>query len=90
MKKLTSEEKYKILTLLAPYVEPREIKDEFGITYNTLNHFCKNYQIPKWRNSFIERRKESEEQFREEEAYNKQLRIRMARDLIDDTQAERS
>ena len=34
--------------------------------------------------------KESEEQFREEEAYNKQLRIRMARDLIDDTQAERS
>ena len=88
--KLTSEQKYKVLTLLAPYVEPREIKEEFGITYNTLNHFCKNYDIPKWRNSFIGRKKENQELFREEEAYNKQLRIRMAKDLLDEIQAKRS
>ena len=74
--------KYEVLNLLAPYVKPQEIKEEFGITYTTLNHYTKEYGIPKWQKSYSERRRQNQEDFIANEEYTKEVRIRLAREEI--------
>ena len=77
-------EKYKVIQLIAPYVKPQEIKEKFGLTYNEIDHYCKTYDIPKWRRSLSERKREAIDTFNEEEAYAREIRIRMAQDLLNE------
>ena len=82
-KQLTPSQKYEILYLCTEYVKPEQIKSEFGITYTTLNHYCKEYKIPKWQKSYSVRRKECLEEFKDNEEYEKALRIRLARETFE-------
>ena len=74
--------KYEVISTLAPYVKPKIIKEEVGIPYSTLDHYCKEYDIPKWQKSYSERKKFSCLSFEEQEAYEKELRLRIAKEVI--------
>ena len=84
----TKQAKYEVLSLCTEYVKPQEIKKEFGIPYTTLNHYCKEYEIPKWQKSYSQRRKQNEKEFLENEQYEKELRIRLAREEIKKYEAD--
>ena len=79
---------YEVLSICAEYVKPQEIKKEFGIPYYTLNYYCKEHEIPKWQKSYSERRRQNEKEFLENEAYEKELRIRLAREEIKKYEAD--
>ena len=87
-KKLTPQKKYELLFLCSEYIKPQEIKKEFGIPYTTLNHYCKEYEIPKWQKSYSQRRKQNEKEFLENEQYEKELRIRLAREELQKYEAD--
>jgi hypothetical protein len=87
-KKLTSQAKYEVLSLCTEYVKPQQIKKEFGITYDCLNHYCKEHDIPKWQKSYSQRRKQNEQEFLENEQYEKELRIRLAREELQKYEAD--
>jgi hypothetical protein len=82
-RKINPHTKYELLSILAPYVKPQQIKQEFDIPYSTLNHYCKEYQIPKWQKSYSERKQEHKKSFKETEDYNVEVRLRMARELYE-------
>jgi hypothetical protein len=82
-KKLTPAEKYEVLFLCTEYVKPEQIKKEFGITYDSLNKITKKNHIPKWQPSYSARRKQNEQEFLENEQYEKELRIRLAREFCE-------
>lgn len=87
-KKLTAQAKYEVLSLCTEYVKPEQIKSEFGITYTTLNHYCKEYGIPKWQKSYSARKIQSQQEFLENEQYEKELRIRLAREELQKYEAD--
>ena len=87
-KKLTAQAKYEVLSLCTEYVKPEQIKSEFGIPYTTLNHYCKEHELPKWQHSYSQRSKQNEQEFLENEQYEKELRIRLAREEIKKYEAD--
>ena len=83
MKKIHPAIKYEVISTLAPYVKTKVIKEEFGIPYSTLDHYCKEYDNPKWQKSYSERKQYSWRSFEEQEAYEKEVRLRMAKEVIE-------
>ena len=71
--------KYEVISILAPYVKPKEIKEHFGINYATVDHYCKEYGIPKWQKSYSQRKKDHDQAFKDNEAYEIEVRLRMAK-----------
>lgn len=82
-RKMNPHTKYEVISILAPYVKPQKIKQEFDIPYSTLDHYCKDYNIPKWQKSYSERRNEHKRSFKEQELYETELRLRMAREVLE-------
>ena len=86
--KTTPRAKHEALRLLIPYVKPQEIKEKFGFTYATINHHSSVGEFPKWQKAHSERRKQHEQQFLDEESYQKELRIRLANEELNINEAD--
>jgi hypothetical protein len=82
-KKINPTTKFEVISILAPHVKPQQIKQEFGIPYSTLDHYCKEYDIPKWQKSYSERRRNHSRSFKDQELYEREVRLRMAREVIE-------
>jgi len=80
--KITPQSKHEALRLLIPYVKPQEIKEKFGFTYATINHHSAVGDFPKWQKAHSERKKQHELEFLEDEQYEKELRIRLAKEEL--------
>lgn len=46
---LTKDDKYLIISELASWYSPDELRNLFGIKYNEIYYYCNKYGIPKYR-----------------------------------------
>lgn len=53
-------EKRKIIEELASWIPPKELSEEYGITYSSIYHYCDRYNIPKYRENLATQRKDFE------------------------------
>lgn len=49
MKTINKEQKYIIISELASWYSPEELKELFDIKYNDIYYYCNKYGIPKYR-----------------------------------------
>lgn len=50
---LTKQQKEEIVIHLAPWLPPKQIEKEYGISQGSIYYYCNKYQIPKYRENMI-------------------------------------
>ena len=79
---MNAELKTEIIALCCGYVKPQQIKSLFNIPYNQQTWHIKANGLERWQTQYSQRKRDWEERFKEQEAYEREQRIALANELI--------